>query len=321
MKHSHFRRFAEASLFVILFAMICRLSPGFSSFWLQRVIIPLSLRLHGLTANVPFPLMEIAAAGILTALALAGVWAILRTLFNRTAASIRVWIRTLAWSAWTIAAIYLIMWYPAYWTIMPEALSTPNTEQLEWLCEQLIDTLNASDLTFSDAEDTLRDAAAIAGDDAGAIKAARYPEWMRALHISGLYSPWTGEAIVDATAPEAALPFTAVHELMHLKGIADEGAANIAAWEICQTAGGNFAASANLWALKYAMEMLAPTDPGAVTRLHEKMEGALARTFRTMYGGNAGTNQANALLMGWLGLSDAASSYPALISHLAAVQP
>ena len=63
---------------------------------------------------------------------------------------------------------------------------------------------------------------------------------MRALSLAGLYVPWTAEAIYDPTAPAAAQPFTAVHELMHMGGVADEGQANIYAYIACQRYGGAF---------------------------------------------------------------------------------
>ena len=86
---------------------------------------------------------------------------------------------------------------------------------------------------------------------------------MRALSLAGLYAPWTGEALYDATAPAAGQPFTAVHELMHMGGVADEGQANIHAYIACQRYGGAFAYSADLWALKYAAEALLALDAQA----------------------------------------------------------
>ena len=86
---------------------------------------------------------------------------------------------------------------------------------------------------------------------------------MRALSLAGLYAPWTGEALYDDTAPAAGQPFTAVHELMHMGGVADEGQANIHAYIACQRYGGAFAYSADLWALKYAAEALLALDAQA----------------------------------------------------------
>ena len=160
-----------------------------------------------------------------------------------------------------------------------EAPPVPTPGQLEWLCGALIDALNASPLAFPEPAESLRLAPAAAGLPEAVVKAARYPEWMRAASVSGLFVPLTGEALADATAPAPLIPFTAVHELMHLSGIADEGAANIAAWDRCLAAGGAFADSARLWALRYAMGLLYRVDEEAWQRARDKMKDPLARVY------------------------------------------
>ena len=102
--------------------------------------------------------------------------------------------------------------------------------------------------------------------------------------VCGLFTPPTGEAIVDPTAPAPLIPFTAVHELMHLGGIADEGAANIAAWERCTAFGGPFADSARLWALRYALGRLNRADEAAWRRVRGNMKDPLTRVFQACGG-------------------------------------
>ena len=84
---------------------------------------------------------------------------------------------------------------------------------------------------------------------------------------------------MEPCEPAPLVPFTAVHELTHLTGIADEGAANLAAWNRCTAAGGPFADSARLWALRYAMGQLHDADPAAWQAVQNKMKDALLRTF------------------------------------------
>ena len=107
---------------------------------------------------------------------------------------------------------------------------------------------------------------------------------MDAARVSGLFVPLTGEALVDAGTPASLLPFTAVHELTHLAGIADEGAANIEAWRRCMAAGGAFADSARLWTLRYAMGMLARADAPAHLRMSAKMKDPLSQVFDQVNG-------------------------------------
>ena len=77
------------------------------------------------------------------------------------------------------------------------------------------------------------------------------------------------------------------------------GAANIAAWQRCLAAGGPFADSAALWALRYAMGRLRQTDPAAWQAMRAKMEGALKRTFLDC-GGEADPPGDYAALAGYL---------------------
>lgn len=56
---------------------------------------------------------------------------------------------------------------------------------------------------------------------------------MSYLHITGVYSFFTGEANLNINFPDYTLPFTAAHELAHQRGIAREDEANFVAFLIC----------------------------------------------------------------------------------------
>lgn len=207
--------------------------PGLAGVWFGRVALPALSALHTLTLALPFPLLEPLALAVLCM----GVG--------------RHGMKRLLWAVLVAAGMYALLWYPAYWVAPAPVYSVPNARPLEQLCINLIEKT-----------DIATEVPAIDG-----IKYARYPEWMRALGISGLFSPWTGEAIADGGAAKELLPFTAIHELCHLQGIADEGEANIAAYRECIVRGGAYAASARLWALRYALPMLSDADPGAYDRV------------------------------------------------------
>ena len=279
---------------------------------LNRVTRPLLLALHRLTARVPFPVAEPAAfaLAILAAAALAS--AILRAVRRRSFAPALRWLRGAGWTVLTLAALLSLTWLPALCQPV-EAPPTPSPDRLEWLCEELIRALNASPLDFPPPAESLRRAPEAAGLPGCAVKAARYPEWMRAASVSGLFVPLTGEALADADAPAALVPFTAVHELMHLQGVADEGAANIAAWERCLEAGGPFADSARLWALRYAMGLLLRADADAWQRARDKMKDPLAQVWH-LSGGEVLSRTAAA---GFPRLSPARGDYAALAGWLA----
>lgn len=306
------------------FMLLCRSSPNFSAAWSKGVLQPTGRFLCSLSARLPFPALELGAIVLAAWLAAA----LLRSLIDlaRTRCVRRALLRFRGPSFAVIALMagYAALWYPAYWTAPAERHSA-TTEQVLALCEVLIDRLNAADLTFSPAPVALRNAERAAEQilewelPDGAVKLARYPEWMSALGVSGLYSPWTGEAIVSPRLSPAALPFTACHELMHLGGIADEGAANIAAWSACQAAGGEAAVSADLWALRYAMSTLAKADLDRWRDYVRRMSDSLKETFGSMNGfaSPAGSSGPMDAVLATAGLGDAVCSYDALVGWLA----
>ena len=246
---------------------------------LNRVTRPLLRALHRLTAPIPFPVAEPAAFALALLAAIALASAILRAVRRRSFMPVRRWLRGMGWTVCLLATLLALTWLPAL--CQPtEAPPTPPADRLEWLCGELIGALNASPLGFPPPDESLRRAPEAAGLPGCAVKAARYPEWMRAASVSGLFVPLTGEALADASAPAALIPFTAVHELMHLEGVADEGAANIAAWQRCLEAGGPFADSARLWALRYAMGLLLDADGDAWQRARDKMKDPLAQVYQ-----------------------------------------
>ena len=150
-----------------------------------------------------------------------------------------------------------------------EAPVSPGVQTLETMCTALVDRLNARPLAFSGST-----------SDDSRVKTANFPFWMRLMNISGIFIPITGEILISPDAAPAALPFTIVHEKMHLRGIADEGEANIAAYRECRAAGGEAADSADLWALGYGLRILKRKDAAAFARIDAQMQPHLRRALR-----------------------------------------
>ena len=67
----------------------------------------------------------------------------------------------------------------------------------------------------------------------GSIKPVLISEAMSYMHITGVYSFFTGEANVNVNFPDYTLPFTAAHEMAHQRGIAREDEANFIAYLVC----------------------------------------------------------------------------------------
>ena len=59
----------------------------------------------------------------------------------------------------------------------------------------------------------------------GRVKTVGATWLLDALDLSGIYSPWTGEAHVSASLPSMVLPATAGHEQAHQRGVARENEA------------------------------------------------------------------------------------------------
>lgn len=300
------------------FMLLCRTLPGFAAHWVRLILRPFGLLLSHFSSTVPFPVAELIAAPAV-ALVVSGLFICIRRPALLKQYSVRI-----TGIITAFFCIFLFFWFPAY-PASPSEVQTASAEDLNALCFTLIQRLNAADLRFSGYDSALAEArAAVAGFTGtnipeNAVKVARYPEWMDALGVSGLYAFWTGEAIVHPRLVPAARIFTAAHELMHGQGIADEGRTNILAYEACRARGGEAAASADLWALKYAMRRLRTHSEDLWRERTVQMDYALVEVFASI---NGFTSEADAS-PGWLrrlsGLAGTVrplSDYDALADHL-----
>lgn len=83
-----------------------------------------------------------------------------------------------------------------------------------------------------------------------------------AMGVSGIYSPFTIEANINGEMPGMETPFTACHELSHLKGYMNEGEANYIGWLACIGSDDSaFRRSGWLIAWNYAGNALFRADP------------------------------------------------------------
>ena len=65
------------------------------------------------------------------------------------------------------------------------------------------------------------------------VKPVLLSEAMSYMHITGVYSFFTGEANLNVNFPDYTLPYTAAHEMAHQRGIAREDEANFMAFLVC----------------------------------------------------------------------------------------
>ena len=234
-----------------MFVCLCALWPEFGRFMARWVSAPVSRAVVRISALTAFPL-------VLAALAVVGVLFKPRALLALTLA----------------AALFCLTWVPALCT-GARKIEEATRPQLAALCVRLVGELNTAGRAVAEGDEALRVARRAMAAPA-MPRAARFPRLMRRLGLAGIYIPITGAAVVDVTRPAPGLTFTAAHELAHMRGIAHEAAANIAAYEACVRHGGAAAYSARLWALRYALARLGD-DWRYVSGLNQEMRRDLAR--------------------------------------------
>jgi hypothetical protein len=65
------------------------------------------------------------------------------------------------------------------------------------------------------------------------LKPVFLSEGLSYMHITGVYTFFTGEANININFPDYSIPYTAAHELAHQRGVAREDEANMIAFLVC----------------------------------------------------------------------------------------
>jgi hypothetical protein len=113
------------------------------------------------------------------------------------------------------------------------------------------------------------------------------PAWLSPLlsrmGITGIFCPYTAEAHVNAQVPAPDLPFTASHELAHLRGFAREDEASYAGYLACRShPDADFRYSGVLIASVYAESALAGVDREAARSVHDLRSPAVERDLEAL---------------------------------------
>lgn len=104
----------------------------------------------------------------------------------------------------------------------------------------------------------------------GSPKPVFLSELMNYTGICGVYFPFTGEANVNVSIPDSALPYSALHEMAHQRGFSREDEANYISYLACTAHPDvNFKYSGTLLALTNSMNALYKNDFSAFTKLYE----------------------------------------------------
>ena len=103
------------------------------------------------------------------------------------------------------------------------------------------------------------------------------------LGISGIFSPFTGEANVNMTLPEPDVPFAACHELAHAHGFAREDEANYVGYLACtRHPDADFRYSGLVAASVYAMNALVRVDRAAHADLEARRAAGVRRDLEAL---------------------------------------
>jgi hypothetical protein len=101
---------------------------------------------------------------------------------------------------------------------------------------------------------------------------------LTAAGISGIYSPFTTEAHVNAAQPDAQLGFSACHEVAHARGFAREDEANYLAWRVgARAEEPELAYSATLGALRLVLSAMGGASLSTRSSLRALLSEAVRR--------------------------------------------
>jgi hypothetical protein len=282
-------------------------SPGLvERLYSKRLYRIVGATLAATVGRVPFSVGEV-VLGLAVAGAAAWIVRGLRRLVGARGRRREVVLSTLA-GAWTASgALYLafvILWglnyrRPPYAALAGLDARPATIAELTAVCEKLVAASNrARDGLPEDGAGVARLAdgrsGALRRAPAGYAAAARSEPVLEGasapakpvrgstvlsyLGISGIFSPFTGEANVNMTLPDPDVPFSACHELAHAHGFAREDEANYVGYLACtRHPDGDFRYSGLLAASVYAMNALARTDREGHARLEARRAPGVRR--------------------------------------------
>lgn len=308
-------RWLIASVAIFLVTMILRRLAQGSPETVERVyalkVFPAIARgLSLLTGWLPFSLMELLVGVVVASVV---VW-VIRTfiIVRRTAPGARI---ALAWRR-TAPIIAVVLLFQSAFTLLwglnynrrpfgeTIGLTTQpaSVDELAALCADLISRANTLRASVSeDASGVMRLNGSIADalqraqlgyDRAGAVHPVLAGHYSRPkgvlvsrlwvyTGVTGMYSPYTGEANIGTDQPLSAVPHTVSHEMAHQHGFAREDEANYIAYLVCQMhPDADFRYSGVLAAVIYTANALNAVAPERYEELAKAYSDAVRRDLR-----------------------------------------
>ena len=198
-------------------------------------------------------------------LSMGGIWICMFIFFS---VFIRKGIRRGLLVFFSYIALILALWFSNAFYAPYQEKTDYSVNALTQLCEQLISQTNALYTPEFDKEKILLDAPDVMNVRNAKAIYFKYPEIMDFLNLSGVFIPFTGQAVINESECDFLMPFVCAHELSHRKGILNEGQANMHAFVSCMESGErSFQYSAIVYALKYAMNDMKNKNEAEYRRL------------------------------------------------------
>jgi hypothetical protein len=124
------------------------------------------------------------------------------------------------------------------------------------------------------AYETLADSEAWLHTYSTTVKPVVMSVGMSYLHITGVYTFFTGEANINVDFPDYTIPYTAAHELAHQRGIAREEEANFAAFLVCMASDDPYIRYSGLVNLyEYVISALGRADATMASQVRGRLHG------------------------------------------------
>lgn len=274
----------------------------YSSGIYKVLVFPLNL----ISALFPFSLAEALLVGLIV-LIIIGLIRLITSLIRTPAKSKEFLLGSLINIAVFISVVYfsfIVIWGLNYQRLPFSRIANldvqkTSVEELAALCENLVIKANVLRKYVKEDENGVMILSAGKQD---ALKRAYkgyenaseiYPEFkgfyarpkgvflsevMSYLGIEGIYSPFTGEANVNASITDAPFPFTTCHEMAHQRGFAREDEANFIAYITCKYhPDKDFQYSGMLYALIYASNALYQNSPDLYSQIRQNYSTAIVR--------------------------------------------
>ncbi|MBE6689018.1 MAG: DUF3810 domain-containing protein [Ruminococcaceae bacterium] len=246
------------SLICFVLFFIFRLSSDFSEFFVRYVSGPVRMVLSAVTSVIPFSLAE----SIILLLPVGIILFYIRIFTDKSEDSelnFKKYLKILLCTVFILLDVFVITVSPSYHRLpLSNNLAIENQDitphRLKNTCEIMVNMLNR------DAENIYygSDGQSYSGEDFSALsdemlecfkkfskkysfifpvgfraKPVALSEPMTYLHISGVYTYFTGEANVNVNYPDYILPHTVAHEMCHARGVFNEGDANFVGFLVC----------------------------------------------------------------------------------------